>query len=29
MAVYEFLDGPLSENPHRVGKELEVPYDGV
>ncbi|MGV9948396.1 type II toxin-antitoxin system RelE family toxin [Rhodococcus aetherivorans] len=24
-AVYEFLTGPLLENPHRVGKELAPP----
>ena len=25
----DFLTGPLADNPHRVGKELDVPYHGV
>ena len=29
MAVYEFISGPLSDNPRRVGKELNEPYEGV
>ncbi|MDQ1307376.1 MAG: mRNA interferase RelE/StbE [Actinomycetota bacterium] len=24
-----FLTGPLAENPHRVGKELDVPLEGI
>jgi mRNA interferase RelE/StbE len=29
MAVHEFFAGPLSENPRRIGKELNAPYEGV
>lgn len=29
VALYEHLIGPVTENPHRLGKPLEVPYDGV
>jgi len=29
IALYEHLTGPVAENPHRLGKPLEVPYDGV
>jgi mRNA interferase RelE/StbE len=29
MAVADFIDGALSENPRRVGKELNAPYQGV
>ncbi len=25
----EFINGPLADNPHRVGKELDRPYHGV
>lgn len=25
----EFINGPLADNPHRVGKELDRPYYGV
>jgi mRNA interferase RelE/StbE len=28
-ALYEHLVGPVAENPRRLGKPLEVPYDGV
>jgi mRNA interferase RelE/StbE len=27
-AAWEFLDGPLCENPHRVGHPLRPPFDG-
>ncbi len=27
-AAYEFIIGPLSDNPHRVGKELRAPLQG-
>ena len=26
-AAYEFITGPLLENPHRVGKQLRFPLD--
>ncbi len=29
VALYEHLIGPVAQNPHRLGKPLEVPYDGV
>ncbi len=29
IGVSEFINGPLAENPHRVGKELDRPYCGV
>jgi mRNA interferase RelE/StbE len=29
VALYEHLTGPVAQNPHRLGKPLEVPYDGV
>jgi mRNA interferase RelE/StbE len=25
----EFINGPLADNPHRVGKELDRPFHGV
>lgn len=28
-AVIEFLDGPLAEAPHRVGKPLREPLEGL
>lgn len=28
VAAMEFINGPLAANPHRVGKELDPPYDG-
>lgn len=28
-AAVEFINGPLSENPYRVGKELDAPLTGV
>ena len=28
VAAYEFISGPLLENPHRVGKELAAPRAG-
>jgi mRNA-degrading endonuclease RelE of RelBE toxin-antitoxin system len=28
-AVIEFVSGALVENPHRVGKPLDQPYEGV
>jgi len=27
-AAYEFIAGPLLDNPHRVGKALSAPLDG-
>ncbi|MDP9318404.1 MAG: type II toxin-antitoxin system RelE/ParE family toxin [Actinomycetota bacterium] len=27
-AAFEFVNGPLLENPHRVGKRLRPPLDG-
>lgn len=27
-AAYEFIVGPLLENPHRVGKPLRAPFEG-
>jgi mRNA-degrading endonuclease RelE of RelBE toxin-antitoxin system len=27
--VWEFVNGPLAENPHRVGKELLEPLKGL
>ncbi|WP_300015108.1 type II toxin-antitoxin system RelE/ParE family toxin [Pseudonocardia sp.] len=29
IALLEHITGPVAENPHRLGKPLEVPYDGV
>ena len=29
VALYEHLIGPVAQNPYRLGKPLEVPYDGV
>ncbi len=29
IGVTDFLTGPLAENPHRVGKELDTPLSGV
>lgn len=26
-AVFEFIDGPLAENPHRVGAPLRAPFE--
>jgi mRNA interferase RelE/StbE len=28
VAAMETIDGPLTTNPHRVGKPLEEPFDG-
>lgn len=28
-AAYELITGPLADNPHRVGKPLEEPYEGL
>lgn len=28
VAAYEFIVGPLLDNPHRVGKRLQAPMDG-
>ena len=28
VAAMETIDGPLSANPHRVGKPLDEPFDG-
>jgi mRNA-degrading endonuclease RelE of RelBE toxin-antitoxin system len=28
-AIWEFIAGPLAENPHRVGKELLEPLKGL
>ena len=28
-ACWEFIRGPLAENPHRVGKPLDPPMDGM
>lgn len=27
-AAFEFIDGPLSETPHRVGAALKAPFEG-
>jgi mRNA interferase RelE/StbE len=27
-AAWEFIDGPLRENPHRVGRPLRAPFAG-
>ena len=27
-AAFEFIDGPLGENPHRVGAALKAPFEG-
>lgn len=29
VGALDFLGGPLASNPHRVGKELDPPFDGV
>jgi mRNA interferase RelE/StbE len=29
IAVYEHLTGPVAENPHRLGKPLDRPFDDV
>lgn len=29
IGAYDFISGPLRENPYRVGKELNTPLDGV
>ncbi|MFL1376100.1 MULTISPECIES: type II toxin-antitoxin system RelE family toxin [unclassified Nocardiopsis] len=29
VAAYEFINGPLRENPWRVGKPLEEPFAGL
>lgn len=29
VAASEFIAGPLADNPYRVGKELNAPYEGV
>lgn len=29
IGVSEFIIGPLGENPRRVGKQLNAPFDGV
>lgn len=29
VALYEHISGPVAESPRRLGKPLEVPYDGV
>ncbi|HEY4462798.1 MAG TPA: type II toxin-antitoxin system RelE/ParE family toxin [Streptosporangiaceae bacterium] len=28
-ALYEHLTGPVAENPHRLGKPLDAPFDDV
>jgi mRNA interferase RelE/StbE len=28
-ALYEHLTGPVAENPHRLGKPLDAPFDEV
>jgi mRNA interferase RelE/StbE len=28
-ALYEHLTGPVAENPHRLGKPLDQPFDDV
>jgi mRNA interferase RelE/StbE len=28
-AMYEHLTGPVAENPHRLGKPLDAPFDEV
>ncbi|GAB3676836.1 type II toxin-antitoxin system RelE family toxin [Angustibacter aerolatus] len=29
IAVWEFVNGPLAENPYRVGKPLLAPFEGL
>lgn len=29
VALFEHLTGPVADHPRRLGKPLEVPYDGV
>jgi len=29
LAAYEFIRGPLAENPHRVGAPLRAPFEGL
>jgi mRNA interferase RelE/StbE len=28
-AAWKFIDGPLRENPHRVGVPLQAPFEGL
>lgn len=28
-AIAAQIEGPIAENPHRLGKELDPPYEGV
>ncbi|MBA0124680.1 type II toxin-antitoxin system RelE/ParE family toxin [Haloechinothrix sp. YIM 98757] len=28
-ALHELLTGPVADNPYRLGKQLDAPYDGV
>lgn len=28
-AAWEFIDGPLRANPHRVGAPLQAPFEGL
>lgn len=29
MAMHDHLTGPVADNPHRLGKCLDVPFDGL
>lgn len=29
VGAIEFINGPIAENPYRVGKELDRPFEGV
>lgn len=29
VAVFEHITGPIADNPHRLGKPLDVPLDGL
>lgn len=29
LGVADFITGPLGDNPHRVGKQLNAPFEGV
>ncbi|MDA3648529.1 type II toxin-antitoxin system RelE/ParE family toxin [Saccharopolyspora indica] len=29
MAMHDHLTGPVADNPHRLGKRLDVPFDGL
>jgi mRNA interferase RelE/StbE len=29
VGAMDFINGPLANNPHQVGKQLDQPYDGM